>query len=77
MNRLLLSALLVTVAGPALSAAPVDVVIRGGTIYSGEDAAPITGDVEITGDRVVYVGPTRRTPATRVIDARGQNVAPG
>ena len=77
MNRLLLSALLVTVAGPALSAAPVDVVIRGGTIYSGEDAAPIVGDVEIKGDRVVYVGPARRTPAGRVIDARGQIVAPG
>ncbi|QQV77698.1 amidohydrolase family protein [Sphingomonas aliaeris] len=77
MNRLLLSALLVTVTGPALSAAPVDVVIRGGTIYSGEDAAPIVGDVEIKGDRVVYVGPARRTPAGRVIDARGQIVAPG
>lgn len=73
----LLSVLLAAVAGPAIAATPVDVVIRGGTIYSGADAAPITGDVEIAGDRIVYVGPARRTAAARVIDARGQIVAPG
>ena len=77
MNRLLLSTLAIALAGPAVAASRVDVVIRGGTIYSGADAAPITGDVEITGDRIVYVGPSRRTAAARVIDARGQIVAPG
>lgn len=82
MNRLALSALIVALAGPAVAArdtakARVDVVIRGGTIYSGADAAPITGDVEIAGDRIVYVGPTRRTAAARMIDAKGQIVAPG
>ncbi len=77
MNRLVLSTLVLALAGPAAAAARVDVVIRGGTIYSGADAAPITGDVEISGDRIVYVGPTRRTPAARVIDAKGQIVAPG
>ncbi len=64
-----------------LGAAPlqssVDVVIRGGTIYTGAETPPMRGDVEIVGDRIVYVGPTRRTPATRVVDARGKIVAPG
>ena len=38
-----------------------DLVIRGGTIYTG-DAAPFRGDVAIRGDRIVYVGP--KAPGT-------------
>ena len=30
-------------------------MIRGGTIYSGANAEPITGDVEIAGDRIVGI----------------------
>lgn len=54
----------------------VDLLIRGGTVYPG-DAAPFTGDVAVTGDRIRAVG--RRLPyrAVRVIDARGMIVAPG
>lgn len=55
----------------------VDVVIRGGTIYSGAETPPITGDVEIAGDRIVYVGPTRGTAAAQILEAKGQIVAPG
>jgi len=55
----------------------VDTVIRGGTVYTGADAPPITGDVEIAGDRIVYVGPSRGTRAARVVEARGRIVAPG
>lgn len=53
-----------------------DIILRGGTIYTG-DAAPFVGDVVITGDRITFVG--RRAPgqARRVIDARGMVVAPG
>lgn len=64
-------------ADPAFAASKVDVAIRGGTIYTGADAPTMTGDVEIAGDRIVYVGPARRTAAVRVIDARGKIVAPG
>lgn len=53
-----------------------DLLITGGTIYPGE-AAPFTGDVAITGDRIVYVGPKANGRAARVIDARGLIVAPG
>lgn len=72
--------LLVGLAVPALGAAPaskpVDLLIRGGTVYTGSDA-PFTGDVAIAGDRILAVG--RRFPgaAKRVIDARGMIVAPG
>lgn len=77
-RRLPLIALLAALAGPAVAAAPrVDIVIRGGTVYNGANAEPITGDVEIAGDRIVYVGPTRRTQAAQIIDAKGQIVAPG
>ncbi|WP_066779947.1 N-acyl-D-amino-acid deacylase family protein [Sphingomonas sp. CCH5-D11] len=55
----------------------VDVVIRGGTIYTGAETPPITGDVEIAGDRIVYVGPTRGTTAGQIVEAKGQIVAPG
>ncbi len=54
-----------------------DVVIRGGTIYSGGAGPAATGDVEIAGDRIVYVGPSRGTQAARMIDASGKIVAPG
>src|SRR6185503_18618328 len=63
-----------------LGAAPpperVDLIVRGGTIYTGSDA-PFVGDVAISGDRIRAVG--RRLPyaAGRVIDARGMIVAPG
>ena len=73
----LLPALLAACAGPTVAALQVDTIIRGGTIYTGADAPPRVGDVEIAGDRIVYVGPSRRTAAARVIDARGRIVAPG
>lgn len=79
MTRAPLLALIALLAGPAVAqkTRPVDVVIRGGTVYTGADAPPITGDVEIAGQRIVYVGRSRGTTAKQVIDARGQIVAPG
>jgi N-acyl-D-amino-acid deacylase len=56
--------------------APVDLLIRGGTVYTGS-AAPFTGDVAIAGDRIQAVGRRYAGPARRVIDARGMIVAPG
>lgn len=71
-------------AAPALHAqdAPleVDLVLRGGTIYTGDDDRPITGDVGVAGDRIVFVGQPaqgRRVVARRTIDASGLVVAPG
>ena len=77
MKRLLLATLLAACSGPTTAAPAVDVVIRGGTIYTGAEASPVTGDVEIAGDRIVYVGPSRGAAAASVVDARGMIVAPG
>ncbi len=54
----------------------VDLIIRGGTIYSG-DAAPFTGDVAVKGDRIRAVGPRLNYRAAKMVDARGMVVAPG
>ncbi len=54
-----------------------DLIIRNGTIIDGSGAAPYTGDVAITGDRIVAVGPRLPGTAPRTIDASGLTVAPG
>lgn len=75
-------ALLLGIAALALGAAPpveqqpADLLIRGGTVYTGS-GEPFTGDVAIRGDRIVAVGSDLKIAATRVIDARGMIVAPG
>ena len=74
MTRLPLIALCALLIGAAPAA---DIVIRGGTIYDGGTGQPITGDVEIKGDRIVYVGRSRGTRAAQIVDARGAIVAPG
>jgi N-acyl-D-aspartate/D-glutamate deacylase len=61
----------------AASPPQADVVIRGGTIYTGADAPAVLGDVEIAGDRIVYVGPSRGTKARQVVEAKGKIVSPG
>jgi N-acyl-D-amino-acid deacylase len=66
-------------AGCATTQAPpprYDVVIRGGTVYDGTGAAPISGDVAINGDRIVAVGKVEGAGKTE-ISARGMAVAPG
>lgn len=71
-------ALLVAIAAFGLGAAPepVDILIRGGTIYTGA-AAPFVGDVAVQGDRIRAVGRRLSFTPKRVIDARGLIVAPG
>jgi N-acyl-D-amino-acid deacylase len=55
---------------------PVDVLIHGGTVFTGSDAA-FVGDVAVRGDRIVAVGRHLAVEARRVVDARGLIVAPG
>ncbi|MBN8816387.1 MAG: amidohydrolase family protein [Sphingomonas sp.] len=69
-------------AGCSLGATPkpqgrmVDLIIHGGTIYTG-DGPPFVGDVIIDGDKIVMVGNVTDFVAHRVIDAKGMIVAPG
>ena len=77
MKVALLSGIAILTLGAA-SPAPqkVDLLIRGGTIYTGS-AEPFVGDVAISGDRIVAVSRHADVTAARVIDARGMIVAPG
>jgi len=54
-------------------------VISGGTIYDGSSTTPVVGDVAVSGDKIVYVGPSADNPfkGKQVIDAKGMIVAPG
>lgn len=54
-----------------------DLLLQGGTIYSG-DAAPIVGDVAILDGKIAAVGePVDAAQAVRVIDCSGLVVCPG
>lgn len=63
----------------AIGASPpqtVDLIIRGGTIYTGADDG-FVGDVAIDGERIVMVGTRLPYNAKTIIDAQGMVVAPG
>jgi N-acyl-D-amino-acid deacylase len=62
--------------GAAEPQAGADLVLSGGTIYTG-DEAPFRGDVAIRGDRIIYVGPKAPATSAKTIDATGLIVAPG
>lgn len=65
MQRRLLLCCAALIVGRASAAPEVDIVIRGGTIYTGAEEPPITGDVEVRGDRILSVGPGRGSVAIR------------
>src|SRR6266478_6607646 len=54
-----------------------DLLIRGGLVIDGTGAPGREADVSVSGGRVVAIAPRSGRPAHRVIDARGQVVAPG
>lgn len=58
------------------TAGRLDVLLRGGDVYSGV-AAPIATDVGIIGDRIVAVGDLDDREALQVIDVNGLAVIPG
>jgi N-acyl-D-amino-acid deacylase len=65
--------------GSAVAAAPADVLIQGGSVYSGSATPPSKDDVVIVGDKIVYVGPdgAKRYEARELVNAQGKIVAPG
>jgi N-acyl-D-amino-acid deacylase len=57
--------------------ARADLIIRNAEIYDGTGAAPVMGDVALSGDRIAGAGDLGSLGADREIDARGKAVAPG
>src|SRR6266404_4086336 len=61
----------------AAADAPLDVIIKGGTVYDGTGGEGHVADVAIRGDRIVGVGDFASAVPKKTIDARGLAVAPG
>ncbi len=57
--------------------ASLDIVLVGGSIYNGLDAAPVIADVGIAGDRIVAIGDLTDRDADMRVDVKGLAVAPG
>jgi N-acyl-D-amino-acid deacylase len=56
---------------------PYDVLIKNGRIFDGTGNPWYRGDVAIRGSRIAAIGKLGHAAATQVIDATGQDVAPG
>ena len=54
-----------------------DLVIRNGRVIDGSGRPAFNADVAIKDDRIARIGNLRGAAAKRVVDARGQIVAPG
>ncbi len=56
---------------------PLDVIIKGGTVYDGTGKEGRITDIAIRGDRIAGVGDIATATAKNTIDAHGLAVAPG
>src|SRR5260370_37936238 len=54
-----------------------DLIIRSGRVVDGSGRPAYAADVAIKGDRIARIGNLSGARAKRIIDARGQLVAPG
>jgi N-acyl-D-amino-acid deacylase len=54
-----------------------DVIIRGGNVYNGLGTNAIVADIGIRRDTIAFIGDLSKATATKVIDAKGLEVAPG
>jgi N-acyl-D-aspartate/D-glutamate deacylase len=62
---------------PSPSAAPFDVILRGGSVLDGTGRPAYRADVGVRGTRIAKVGDLARDSAATVIDVSGLIVAPG
>lgn len=56
---------------------PIDILIKGGTVYDGSLGRPFEKDIAISGDIISAIGIFHGNRAGMVIDAKGLAVAPG
>src|SRR6266404_2896881 len=62
---------------PRAQAPTYDLLIKNGRIIDGTGSPWYRGDLAVRGDTIARIAPRIDAPATRVIDAAGQVVAPG
>src|SRR5260370_30821652 len=74
---LVFTAVTLLAAQPFAHAQNLDLIIRGGSLIDGSGSPATKADIGITGDRIVFVGPSAGRKAKREIDATGLVVAPG
>jgi N-acyl-D-amino-acid deacylase len=73
-------ALLALAACAPKTKAPVesfDIIVRGGTVYDGEEVAGVVADVGVKGDKIAAVGDLSSAQAPTIVDASSMAVAPG
>jgi N-acyl-D-aspartate/D-glutamate deacylase len=63
--------------GIAQDEMPVDILLRGATLYDGIAEKPTQGDVAIRGDRIVAIGKSLNLPAVWKIDCSNHVICPG
>jgi len=76
LRAILFSFLCLTLAACSEPAQKYDILIRNGSVYSGDGGAALRADIAIRGDRIAAVGEINGT-AEKIIDATGLAVAPG
>jgi N-acyl-D-amino-acid deacylase len=74
---LMLAILLAACEPPSELPASLDVILLGGSVYSGENAEPIVADVGMSDDRIVAVGDLHDRQAELRLDVSGLAVVPG
>ena len=62
--------------GPAEAPRSFDILIRNGTVYTGDGGEAVRADIAIDGDRIAAIGEINGSAET-LIDASGLAVAPG
>jgi N-acyl-D-amino-acid deacylase len=72
----LLTLVLASCSGPDDPPPSFDLLIKNGSVYTGDGGEPLSADVAIRDDRIAAIGDIEGT-ALRVIDANGLAVAPG
>lgn len=74
----LMALLLLTLAQTQKAQGPAyDLIIRNGRVVDGSGSPWYRGDIAVRGDTIVRIAARIAEPATRVIDAAGQVIAPG
>lgn len=68
---------LVLFCGACTQPEPFDVVLAGGTVFSGHDEPPVVSDIGIRGDRIAAIGSLDEHPAKLRLDVSLLVVAPG